>query len=236
VYAAGPAGLYAVRVTAAPSAPSTAPHLEEKPRLRGRFHQGAFFASLPAGLLLFWVAPGAAARIGAVVYWISLQLQFGASAMYHLGGWSEDAYVRMRRLDHSMIFVLIAGTYTPICLVALHGAATWIVLAIVWSGAAVGIVTKLYRVDLHVLSGIMYIGLGWAAVFVLPALALALSDVGMVLVVTGGVLYTLGALVLATHRPNPWPEWFGYHEIWHLFTIAAATSLYLAILLLYLSG
>jgi hemolysin III len=212
------------------------PHLRSKPRLRGRFHQGAFFASLPAGLLLFWVAPGAAARIGAVVYWISLQLQFGASAMYHLGGWTEEAHTRMRRLDHSMIFVLIAGTYTPMCLVAMHGTAAWAVLAFVWAGAAIGIVTKLYRVDLHVLSGIMYIGLGWVALFVLPALSRAMSTAGLALVVIGGVLYTLGALVLAMHRPDPWPTWFGYHEVWHVFTIGAATSFYLSILLLYLSA
>ena len=126
--------------------------------------------------------------------------------MYHLGGWSEEAYIRMRRLDHSMIFVLIAGTYTPMCLVALHGTASWLVLAVVWTGAAIGIVTKMYRVDLHVLSGIMYIGLGWIAVFILPALSRAMSDIGMALVVSGGVIYTLGAIVLATHRPDPWPE------------------------------
>lgn len=225
-------GIYAGGVTDTNAVPR---HLLMKPRLRGRFHQGAFFASLPAGLVLAWVAPGAAARIAAIVYWSALQLQFGASAMYHVGGWTEAAYARMRRLDHSMIFVLIAGTYTPMCVVALHGMTAWAVLTFVWAGAAVGIVTKMYRVDLHVLSGIMYIGLGWVAIFILPALARAMSDIGMVLVVGGGVLYTIGAIVFATHRPDPWPEWFGFHEVWHVFTIAAATSFYLAILLLFLS-
>ena len=209
---------------------------QPKPRLRGRFHQAAFFACIPASLALIIVAPGAKARAGAVVYGAALLLQFGASAMYHLGDWCDEAYVRMRRLDHSMIFVLIAGTYTPMCLMALHGNATAVVLALVWSGAAVGIITKLYRVDLHVLSGIMYIGLGWVAIFVIPALARALSDVGLALVIAGGVLYTLGALVLATHRPNPWPDTFGYHEVWHVFTIVAAASLYAAIFMLYLSA
>ena len=95
--------------------------------------------------------------------------------------------------------------------------------------------TKMYRVDLHVLSGIMYIGLGWVALFVLPALARAMSPIGLALVLIGGVLYTLGALVFALHRPDPWPEWFGYHEVWHAFTIAAATAFYLSILLLYLT-
>jgi len=229
----GPGDLYPNGVSDVDAVPQ---HLRDKPRLRGRFHQAGFFASLPAGILLVWVAPGAAARVGAIVYWISLQLQFGASAMYHIGGWSEEAYIRMRRLDHSMIFVLIAGTYTPMCLVALDGTASWLVLAAVWTAAAIGIVTKLYRVDLHVLSGIMYIGMGWIAVFILPALSRAMSGIGMALVLTGGVVYTLGAIVLATHRPDPWPEWFGYHEVWHVFTIAAATSLYLSILLLYLSA
>ncbi len=196
----------------------------------------AFFASIPAGLLLIWIAPGAAARVAAVVYAASLLLQFGASAMYHLGNWTDGAYMRMRRLDHSMIFVLIAGTYTPMCVMALHGATTWVVLAVVWAGALAGILTKLYRVDLHVLSGVMYIGLGWVAIFILPALARELSAVGMALVVIGGVTYTLGALALASHHPDPWPETFGYHEVWHAATIAAAACFYVAILLMYLSA
>jgi hemolysin III len=196
----------------------------------------AFFACIPAGLLLIWIAPGAAARVAAIVYAASLLLQFGASAMYHLGNWTDGAYMRMRRLDHSMIFVLIAGTYTPMCVMALHGATTWVVLAVVWAGALAGILTKLYRVDLHVLSGFMYIGLGWVAIFILPALARELSTVGMALVVAGGVTYTLGALALATHHPDPWPDTFGYHEVWHAATIAAATCFYVAILLMYLSA
>jgi len=122
------------------------------------------------------------------------------------------------------------------CVMALHGATTWVVLAVVWAGALAGILTKLYRVDLHVLSGFMYIGLGWVAIFILPALARELSTVGMALVVAGGVTYTLGALALATHHPDPWPDTFGYHEVWHAATIAAATCFYVAILLMYLSA
>jgi hemolysin III len=209
---------------------------QPKPRLRGRLHQAAFFACIPAGLALIWVAPGLKARVGAIVYAISLLLQFGASSMYHIGDWSDKAYLRMRRLDHTMIFVLIAGTYTPMCLVALHGRASWAVLTLVWAGAAVGILTKLYRIDLHVLSGIMYIGLGWLAAFVLPALARSLSGLGLAMLISGGVLYTVGALALATHHPNPWPKTFGYHEVWHTGTILAAACLYTAILLLYLGA
>lgn len=220
--------------TTATAPPRTA--VDRKPRLRGRLHQAAFFAGIPAGLLLIAVAPGTRARIGAVVYVTSLLLQLGASAMYHRGDWSEEARAHMQRLDHSMIFVLIAGTYTPMCLMALHGTAGWVVLALVWAGAAVGIVTKLYRLDLHVLSGFMYIGLGWVAVLMLPALARALPDTAMGLVVAGGVLYTVGALALATHRPDPWPETFGYHEVWHAATVVAAACFYCAILLMYLQS
>jgi len=205
------------------------------PRLRGRLHQAAFFACIPAGLALIVVAPGAKARVGAIVYAASLLLQFGTSAMYHRGDWSEAAHQRMKTLDHSMIFVLIAGTYTPVCLVALQGPVSWILLTLAWAGAAIGIATKLYRIDLHVTSGFMYIGLGWLGVFVLPALARSLAPVGLVFVIVGGVLYTLGALALALHRPDPWPETFGYHEIWHTCTILAAASIYTAILLLYLN-
>jgi hemolysin III len=205
-----------------------------KPRFRGRLHQAAFFACIPAVVALVVVAPGAKARVAALVYGVAILAQFAASAMYHRGDWGERALTKMRRLDHSMIFVLIAGTYTPMCLMALHGTEGWLILTLAWTGAAVGILTKLYRVDLHVVSGIMYIGLGWIAVFVLPALARALSDASLVLVIAGGLLYSVGALALATHHPDPWPETFGYHEVWHTATIAAGACFFAAILLMYL--
>lgn len=204
-----------------------------KPRFRGRLHQAAFFACIPAIVALVVVAPGAKARAGAIVYGLSLLLQFGSSAMYHVGEWSDRAYANMQRLDHSTIYLLIAGTYTPMCLMALHGTAGWVVLTLVWTGAVVGILTKLYRVDLHRISGIMYIGLGWVAVFVLPALARELSTASLVLVLAGGLCYSLGAVALATHHPDPWPETFGYHEVWHAATVAGAACFFAAIFLLY---
>jgi len=206
-----------------------------KPRLRGRLHEAAFFAAIPAGIALIAVAPGPVARAGAVVYWLALLSQFGVSASYHLGKWGERAHERMRRLDHSTIFLLIAGTYTPFCLLALHGTASLVLLAVVWVGAAAGIVTKVYRVDLHVLSGFLYIGLGWAAVFAMPSLIHTLTTTELVLLITGGALYTIGALVLATKWPNPFPRTFGFHEIWHSATIAAAACLFGAITLLFVS-
>ena len=217
----------AATLTASPPAPV-------KPRLRGRFHQAAFFACIPACIVLVVLAPGPAARVGAVIYGVALLLQFGASAAYHVGDWGDGATARMRRLDHSMIFVLIAGTYTPVILLVMQGATSVLALSLVWAGCAIGILTKLYRVDLHVLSGFMYLGLGWLAVLALPTLMRAMSGMGFALVVTGGLAYSLGALVLATHRPDPWPETFGYHEVWHVFTIVAAVCLYMAILLLVL--
>ena len=206
-------------------------HERPKPRMRGRLHQGAFIASIPAGLLLVLLAPDARARIATAIYAVTLTGLFGVSAAYHLGDWSEAAYARMRRLDHSMIFVLIAGTYTPYCLLVLQGTLATVVLIAVWAGAAVGVATKFYRVDLHVLSGFMYIGLGWLVVISLPALLRGLDTAETVLVVAGGLLYSIGALALATNKPNPWPRTFGYHEVWHSATIAAAACQYLSILL-----
>jgi hemolysin III len=207
-------------------------HERPKPRMRGRLHQGAFIASIPAGLLLVLLAPDARAKVATLIYAITLTGLFGVSAAYHLGDWSEASYARMRRLDHSMIFVLIAGTYTPYCLLVLQGTLGTVVLIAVWAGAAVGVATKFYRVDLHVLSGFMYVGLGWLVVISLPALLRGLDAPETALVVAGGLLYTLGALALATNRPNPWPRTFGYHEIWHAATIAAAACQYLSILLI----
>jgi hemolysin III len=206
------------------------------PRLRGRLHEAAFFVSIPAGFVLILSATGPKAVTAAAIYWIALSSQFGVSAAYHLGMWSEVGRARMRTLDHATIFVLIAGTYTPFCLLVLHGAAAIFVLAIVWAGAAVGIVTKLYRVDLHVLSGFLYLGLGWVAVVVFPAFLRDLSTTELALMIAGGLLYSGGALVLALHRPNPWPRTFGYHEIWHAATIGAAACLYAAVLSILLSS
>src|SRR6476619_3511328 len=207
-----------------------------RPRLRGRLHEVAFFVSLPAGFVLVLSASGWKAVTAAVVYWLALSSQFGVSAAYHLGMWSEVGRERMRTLDHATIFVLIAGTYTPFCLLVLHGAAAIVVLVIVWTGAAAGIATKIYRVDLHVVSGFLYLGLGWVAVIVFPALVRELSTTELALMIAGGLVYSAGALVLALHRPNPWPRTFGYHEVWHAATIGAAACLYAAVLSVFLSS
>jgi hemolysin III len=204
-----------------------------KPRLRGWLHAGAFVASIPAGIVLIALAPGSAARIGALVYVLALAGQFGVSALYHRGHWGERGRLVMRRLDHSTIFVLIAGTYTPFCLFVLTGRAAWIVLAVVWAGALIGIATKVYRVDMHVLSGFLYLGLGWVAIAVFPSLVSELAGWQIALLVAGGVIYSLGALVLALNRPDPFPRIFGYHEVWHAATIVAAVCIFTVILSVY---
>jgi hemolysin III len=207
-------------------------YLRPKPRLRGRLHEAAFIVAIPAGLVLLVIAPGPIAKVAVAIYWVALLSQFGVSATYHLGQWGERAHSWLRRLDHSTIFLLIAGTYTPFCLIALNGTASRVLLAIVWAGAIGGIVTKLFRADLNVLSGFLYLGLGWAAIFLLPTLVHTLTRLELGLVIAGGLFYSLGALVLATKWPNPFPRTFGFHEIWHAATIAAAASFFAAIALL----
>jgi hemolysin III len=211
-------------------------HARPKPLLRGWLHTVAFGLSIPAGVVLVVVAPGAAARAAAAVYWVSLMAQFGASALYHRVTWSEEAHTRMRTLDHSMIFLLIAGTYSPFCVTVLEPPMAWWVLAIAWAGAALGIGTKLHRVDLHVLSGFMYVGLGWVVVVAFPTIVRALDGWQVATMVVGGILYTLGALVLALNRPDPFPRHFGYHEVWHAATIAAAACFYAVVLSVYLES
>ncbi|MGH2597183.1 MAG: PAQR family membrane homeostasis protein TrhA [Actinomycetota bacterium] len=207
-----------------------------KPRMRGRLHEVAFFVSIPAGVALVALADTGKARFAAAVFAVGLAGVFGASAAYHRVDWSAPALRRMKRLDHSMIFILIAGTYTPLCLLALKGVWSVVMLATVWAGAITGIVLKQVNVDgMRRLSGFLYIALGWVSIIVLPQLFRNMSLTGSVLVVAGGLLYTLGAIVFASKRPDPNPAVFGYHEIWHAFTAGAGLCHYAAVLLLILA-
>jgi hemolysin III len=203
-----------------------------KPRLRGRIHQVAFWVSIPAGLLLVLLASGPAATTVALIYAVSLSAVFGSSAAYHRGTWSEPARRWMRRLDHSMIFVLIAGSYTPVSVLVLDGTWEAVLLSLVWTGAAVGVTLKMVRPEgLSVTSAILYMGLGWLAMIALPQLLRGMTTAEVILMISGGLLYTAGAIVFASKRPNPRPATFGYHEIWHGFMVAAATCHYAMILL-----
>ncbi len=193
------------------------------PRLRGRIHQVAFFVSIPLGVGLVVLASGAAATAVAIVYSVSLTAVFGASAAYHRGRWSPNARRWMKRLDHSMIYVLIAASYTPVAVLVFHGPWEVVILSIVWTGAVVGVTLKLARPDgLHVVTAVLYMALGWLVILALPQLLDGMTVAEFTLLVAGGALYTTGAIVFATHQPDPRPLSFGYHEIWHAFMVAAA--------------
>jgi hemolysin III len=203
-----------------------------KPRLRGRIHQVAFFVSIPLGLGLVVLARGPVATAVAAVYALSLTAVFGASAAYHRGRWSSDGLRWMKRLDHSMIFVLIAGSYTPVAVLVLHGPWEVALLSAVWTGAVLGIAMKVARPDgLRVTTAFLYMGLGWLALVALPELFAGMTPAEIVLMIAGGLLYTAGAIVFASHRPDPRPLTFGYHEVWHAFMVAAAACHFAMILL-----
>jgi hemolysin III len=202
------------------------------PRLRGRIHQVAFFVSVPMGIVLVGLARGAAATAVACVYAASLAAVFGVSALYHRGRWSPSARRWMKRLDHSMIYVLIAGSYTPVAVLALHGPWEVVLLAVAWAGAAIGISLKMVHPDgLSVVTAVLYMAMGWLALVAIPQLLRGLGAPELVLMVSGGLLYTTGAIVFASRRPDPRPAVFGYHEVWHAFMVAAATCHYAMILL-----
>jgi hemolysin III len=202
-----------------------------KPRLRGVSHQWAFFVSVAIGAALVVAAPAGEPRLAAAIYALSVAALFGTSALYHRITWASHAARRwMRRLDHSMIFFLIAGTYTPFALLALEGDLATVILIVVWAGALAGIFMKLLWIDApKALVAVTYIMLGWVAVAAFPDLIERLGVAATTLVAVGGLLYTLGALVYAFQRPNPAPTVFGYHEVFHALVILAAALQYAVI-------
>ncbi len=212
---------------AAPPAFLSAPKLS-KPRLRGVSHKWAFYVSCVLGVAMVLFTPPGTARLAVGIYVLSVAALFGTSAIYHRVDWeSLRARVWMRRLDHSMIFVLIAGTYTPFALLVLDGTLSTVILIVVWAGALAGVVLKLVWIDApKPVVAMAYVLLGWVAVAAFPALFEELGVTGTGLVVAGGLLYTLGAVVYASRRPDPSPTVFGYHEIFHLLVIAAAALQY----------
>ena len=201
--------------------------------MRGRLHQIAFFASLPAGIALVALAGGVEARIAATVFAATLTGLFGVSMAYHRGRWSDRARLVMKHLDHSMIFVFIAGSYTPVTLLAMRPGWGITLLALAWTGAAAGVVVTVLRLERwHALGFTLYLVLGWLAVVAAPQLVETLSTLELALLVTGGVLYTVGAIVLARKRPDPNPRVFGYHEVWHSFVVGASACHFTLVLLL----
>jgi hemolysin III len=199
-----------------------------KPALRGVSHQYAFVVAAVLGVLLPLGADAARARVAAAIFAGTVVLMFGSSALYHRVNWSSPRRrLLMRRVDHAMIYGLIAGTYTPFGLLVLHGAWRVVVLAIVWTGAATAMVLKVVWVSAPKwLAAAIAISLGWVGLLVIPQLTRAVGVSGIVLLLAGGVAYTAGAIVYALRRPDPLPSVFGYHEVFHALVIAAVAMQY----------
>jgi hemolysin III len=207
-----------------------------KPRLRGVVHQWAFFAAVAAGIVLVLLADGLRERVATWVYAAALAAMFGASAVYHRVDWRTPARrAWARRLDHSTIFLFIAGTYTPFALLAFDGMLAPVVLVAVWSGAVLGLAITFCWIDAPKWVGaIAYLAVGWVGVIALPQLFSSLGVAAAVLVVVGGLLYTLGAIVYSVRRPDPFPAIFGYHEVFHVLVVAAAVVQFVAVSLIVL--
>jgi hemolysin III len=203
---------------------------EVVPRLRGLLHAWAFWFALAAAVMLIAVAPDGRARVAAIVYGIGLCGLFGASATYHRWHGHPRWKPILRRIDHSTIFIFIAASYTPISLLVLDGPLRVIVLASVWGGALAGVTMSIAWIDApRVLVALCYTAVGWVALVAIPQL-FSHRGVGMpLLLLIGGILYSLGAAAYATKRPNPWPRTFGFHEVFHSLVIAAAIVHFVAI-------
>jgi hemolysin III len=202
--------------------------------MRGWLHTYAFFVALAAGIVLVTLAAtlggGAGAAVSCAIYSVTVCGLFGTSALYHRRVWSERGYKVMRRLDHSMIFVFIAGTYTPFSVLLLPRTKAIVILSIVWGGALLGVAMKV--VFPHAprwVSAPVYVALGWVAVFVTPDILHRGGVTALVLMFVGGVFYTVGAVFYALRRPNPWPKTFGHHEFFHACTLLAALCHHVAI-------
>ena len=201
-----------------------------KPKLRGLTHLYAFGVAVVAAVALVATAPDGDATVAATVYGITLVGMFGASALYHRGNWSPPAARRLLQLDHTAIFLLIAGTYTPVAMLATSGAAGDVLLVLVWLIAAGGILFEWLPVQAprgYVTT--IYLVLGWIGAFAILSVWENIGAAGALLLAAGGLAYTAGAVVHAARRPDPWPEVFGYHEVFHVLVILAAALQYAAI-------
>lgn len=203
-----------------------------KPTWRGWIHAGTFPVAVAAGVLLIVFAEGAAAKWAAVVFMVTSLLLFGNSALYHRFNWGPTTKAVLKRIDHANILLLIAGTYTPIAVLALTPDKGALLLVLVWSGAILGILFRVFWINApRWLYVALYLLLGWAAVMYIVDLLQA-NLAMMVLVIVGGLLYTGGAIVYALKRPNPWPGHFGFHEIFHVCTVLAFLCHWTACLLI----
>jgi hemolysin III len=203
---------------------------EVKPKLRGWLHAATAPLTLVAGVVLIVLSPDAATRVGSTIFAASALMLFTVSAVYHRGTWSPRVWAFLRRFDHANIFLLIAGSYTPFTLLLLEGRDRTVLLSVVWVGAGLGVLFRIFWAGApRWLYTPIYIGLGWAAVFYAPEFVASAGTAVLTLMVVGGLLYTLGALVYGLKRPDPWPVWFGFHEVFHTLTILAFVTHYVGI-------
>jgi hemolysin III len=211
---------------------------DAKPKLRGWMHLATAPLALAGGIVLIIMSPDATTRWGSALFSASALVLFTVSAVYHTGSWSPRVWAFLRRFDHANIFVLIAGSYTPLTLILLEGTQRTVLLATIWASALLGVLFRIFWTDApRWLYTPIYIAMGWVAIVFLPDFAHGAAerlggDVGtavMVLIAAGGALYTLGGVVYGFQRPNPWPRWFGFHEVFHTFTILAFVTHYVGI-------
>ena len=211
---------------------------EVKPKLRGWMHLATAPLALAGGIVLVILSPDATTRWGSALFSASALVLFTVSAIYHTGSWSPRVWTLLRRFDHANIFVLIAGSYTPLTLILLEGTQRTLLLATSWTCALLGVLFRVFWTDApRWLHTPIYIAMGWVAIVFLPDFAQGAyerlgGDIGtavMVLIAAGGALYTLGGVVYGFQRPNPWPRWFGFHEVFHTFTILAFVPHYVGI-------
>jgi hemolysin III len=208
-----------------------------KPKLRGRLHAGSVPLILAAGIVLICLSPTPTTRIGSALFVFTALLLFGVSAIYHRGTWSPKVWRFLNRFDHANIFLLIAGSYTPFSLILLDGVQQTLLLTVVWTSAVLGIAFKIFWPSApRWLSAPIYIAMGWAAVFFIPAffdgavaLGLGIGVAIFVMIAVGGALYTVGGLVYGFQWPDPSPRWFGFHEVFHSFTIVAFVAHYVGV-------
>jgi hemolysin III len=204
-----------------------------KPRLRGWLHAGMAPLALAAGIVLISLAKTPAGVVGGAVFLTASVLLFGTSGVYHRGTWGARGQAILRRMDHSNIYVFIAATYTPLALILLDGASRMILLVLIWSAAVGGLLFRLLWLSApRWLYTVLYIAMGWTALGWLGAFYHAAAPAVLILILAGGICYTLGAIVYARKRPDPSPAWFGYHEIFHVGTIAGFVCHYAAIFMI----
>ncbi|WP_425457782.1 PAQR family membrane homeostasis protein TrhA [Catellatospora sichuanensis] len=203
--------------------------------MRGRLHAYGFFVAAVCGVVMVGVAatrPGLSPVVSTAIYSITVCALFAVSGLYHRRVWSERGYRIMRRLDHAMIFIFIGGTYTPLCILLLSRTKATVLLSIVWAGVLAGVtMSMVWPHAPRTVSVPLYLALGWAAVVILPDVAHVAGTLALVMLAVGGIGYSVGAVLFALRRPDPWPAVFGHHEVFHACTLLAALCHHIAIYL-----